>query len=174
MKKTRLVLGSGGNFHGEQYVHLDYVESLSTDVVHDLESGELPFEDNRFARVVARNILEHLSQEAYFDIIEEIKRVSVDGAVVIISGPHYLNHNAAASDHYRAFSETSLDVFTYDHEYTSKLPDVFHGVDVRYRWSSRKWINWARKIVPDELLAKHVPNAVEEIEFEAVVKGEDK
>lgn len=163
--KYGLVLGCGDNFHGSNYEHLDIVDADHVDTVHDLETGKLPYEDNRFSVVIARNVLEHLTDQSYRDILKEVHRVSKPKAVFELTGPHYLCWNAPAGDHFRAFSKQSLNVYCISHEYPNDYLDLFSKLEINYTYRTTKEVKWLRKIVPDRIVRTHVPNTVEEITF---------
>jgi len=163
--KAKLDIGCGSDKAGEEYLGLDHVETDEVNVVHDLETGELPFDDNRFEEVFSRNCLEHLSEEAYLSILEEIKRVSQPGAEIVIIGPHYLSWYSKAGDHDRSFSKVSMNVFSQNHEYPNTYPTVFEYVDYRYRFSCSTFTKVLRTVLLDSLVAAHLPNTVEEIKF---------
>lgn len=81
-----LVLGCG-ELRVPGAVHVDRNPEAKPEVVHDLDAYPWPFEDGRFAGVVAEHVLEHL--DAPDRALREMHRVSAPGAVVRIVTPHY-------------------------------------------------------------------------------------
>lgn len=165
MKKNKLALGSGSKYHGEEWVHLDLVSQDHGTVVHDLEKGTLPFENNSFEKVRAVHVLEHLSQEAMISILKEISRVSVPGAEIYIVLPHFLSWNAVDLDHYRSGSRRTFSQFTAEYSMNTPYPTLFSEEKVAYEFMDYWLYNWLRKIMYDERVAQIFPNAVNEIQY---------
>lgn len=164
---SKLVLGNGDN-KVDDGVGLNYPEVQETDVAFNLErltEEALPFSDNSFDKVEAYNILEHLTHEAFVNTLEEIARVTRQNGYVKISGPHHLSVNSPAGDHFRGFSEISLNVFSVDHDYPTPLPQKFKVRNVEYRLSNWFVVKVLDLFLPVDLLRRHVPNCVEEIVF---------
>ena len=63
---------------------LEHVDYGGVDVAHD----RWPFEDDRFDRVVARHVLEHVPPDRLGDLFEEADRVLTDGGAFEIVVPH--------------------------------------------------------------------------------------
>jgi SAM-dependent methyltransferase len=173
--KDKLALGCGDNYHGEDYVHVDLSDLEHVDVQLDLDEGSLPFEDNRFVRVEAIHILEHLTQEALIDILEEIHRVSQPGAEVEIVLPHFLSWNAADLDHYRAGSRKTFVQFCTGYGMNTPYPDLFRERKISYKLNRAKIYLPFRLLLPDRIAAQLVPNIVDEIkyEFEVISLGSE-
>lgn len=95
---------------GEDYVdgavNVDVEPGVNPDEVVDLDSVPWPWENNRFNVVLARHVLEHLSDP--MAALEEIQRVTVAGGTLILAYPightrfedptheHYWNYRTAA------------------------------------------------------------------------------
>jgi len=116
-----LHLGSGRKYAPEA-INVDRISTTDPDVVHDLDSFPWPFVNGRFREVRAFDVMEHLN-----DIVaamEEIHRICVDGASVLITVPHFSSVNAHTDiTHRHNFSSRSFDYFTGANEfafYTSK------------------------------------------------------
>src|SRR4051794_11474312 len=95
-----LNLGSGKRYEPHA-VNLDLSEGTSPDVVHDLEEVPWPFPDDRFERVRAIDVLEHLSSP--LAALEEIHRITKPGGRVEIVVPHFSCANAFTDLTHRSF-----------------------------------------------------------------------
>jgi len=95
-----LNLGSGRRYDPEA-VNLDVTERTSPDVVHDLEQMPWPFDDGRFGRVEAIDVIEHLSDP--LAAMSEIHRVTRAGALVHVVVPHFSSANAHTDLTHRGF-----------------------------------------------------------------------
>ncbi|HJR60727.1 MAG TPA: methyltransferase domain-containing protein [Vicinamibacterales bacterium] len=100
----------------EGAVNVDLREITRPDVVHDLDQRPWPFADGAFDEVIAYDVIEHLA-----DIVatmEEIHRVSVDGAIVKLTVPHFSCANAFIDiTHRHWFSWFSFHYFTGENEF---------------------------------------------------------
>jgi len=84
MKK--LNLGSGNNYL-DGFVNIDNNIHSKADVIHDLNIYPYPFRDNEFSEILASHIIEHLDDP--LDFLQEIYRLSANGAKLIIKCPHF-------------------------------------------------------------------------------------
>ena len=98
--RTALNLGSG-KAYDRSAVNLDVTPATSPDVVHDLDVVPWPFPDDRFDRVAAIDVLEHLRDP--LGAMNEIHRVSRAGSVVRIALPHFSCANAFSDLTHRSF-----------------------------------------------------------------------
>lgn len=89
-----LNLGSGPK-RSEGVTNLDILESVKPDIICDLEHEPIPLPDNSCHRIEADYIMEHLSNT--LDVLTEIWRISIHGAMVYIGVP-YCMHAAAFRD----------------------------------------------------------------------------
>ncbi len=80
----------------------------SVDVVHDLDRLPWPFEDNSVGEIVMDHVLEHL--EDTLGVIQEIHRISADGAKAHIRTPHF-SCNWTHPGHKRAIGVGLFDHF---------------------------------------------------------------
>lgn len=100
----------------EGAVNVDLVASTGPDVVHDLDDRPWPFETGSFDEVLAYDVVEHL--EDVVAAMEEIHRVSADGAVVKLTVPHFSCANAFTDiTHRHFFSWFSFHYFTGENEF---------------------------------------------------------
>lgn len=111
-----LNLGSGRK-HVPGALNLDLVSDTGPDVIHDLNVRPWPLPSGQFREVLAHDVVEHLD-----DIVatmEEIHRVSRDGAVVRITVPHFSCANAFTDPtHRHYFGWFSLHYFTGEHQFS--------------------------------------------------------
>ena len=86
----RLNLGCGKDKH-EGYVNVDINPKYNPDQVVDLNILPWPFKDNEFDHIVAKDILAKLgnSNENFIDIIQEMYRISNNGAIWEVQTPHW-------------------------------------------------------------------------------------
>jgi SAM-dependent methyltransferase len=91
------------------HIGLDHSFASDADVVADLGRG-LPFRDGVFKRVWLSHVFEHVLEP--LPLMEEIWRVSKDGALVEIRGPHFSSPHLVWGDptHRRGLS---LATFVY-------------------------------------------------------------
>jgi len=165
VKKDKLVLGCGDKYCGENWVHLDISDLDHVDVVHDLEEGTLPFENNYFKKVRAVHILEHLTQEALIDILKEISRVAEKGAEIYIVLPHFLSWNAVDLDHYRGGSRKTFVQFTEEYGMNSPYPNIFSEKSIEYDFLDSTVVKISRILIGDQRTASFLPNSVNEIQY---------
>ena len=110
-----LHLGSGARYDALA-LNVDRVASTGPDVVHNLDERPWPFPDDHYREVRAYDVIEHLDD--VIGVMEEIHRVSQDGAIVRITVPHYSCANAFTDiTHRHYFSSRSFDYFTGDNEF---------------------------------------------------------
>jgi len=108
MPATRLNLGCGRK-RIEDAVNVDVAKSVGPDVLCDLNRRPWPFTDDRFREVFA-----------YDDVVatmEEIHRISGNGAILRITVPHFSCANTFTDPtHRHQFGWSSFDYFTGEHE----------------------------------------------------------
>jgi SAM-dependent methyltransferase len=112
-QRDRLNLGSGKKYDPEA-VNLDITARTNPDVVHDLEVTPWPFEEGRFERIEAIDVIEHLSDP--LAAMQEIHRISRPSARVHIALPHFSSGNAYTDLTHRGFfGYYSFDYLTGEH-----------------------------------------------------------
>ena len=91
-----LDLGCGGEkykteafFPGAKVVGVDFIKSRGVDYVCNFERERLPLSNDTFDMVIARHILEHLSDTVR--IMNDLHRVCRKNAVIFIRVPHYMS-----------------------------------------------------------------------------------
>ena len=109
MKK--LNLGCGNDIR-EGYVNLDKAKLEGVDIVHNLEQLPLPFKDNEFDEIYAKDIIEHLD---YIPLLKELHRILKPNAKLIIMSPHYTSTNYWSDPtHKHAFAVRTFSFFAKD------------------------------------------------------------
>jgi SAM-dependent methyltransferase len=94
------------------FTNLDYNENGPADVIHDLRSLPLPFEDNKFDTVFASHVLEHLEQDMLIDVVYDISRILKVGGHLIAIVPYGTHDSAWDNPHHRQlFSQTTWNYF---------------------------------------------------------------
>lgn len=105
---NRLNLGCGRDIKNG-WVNLDKAGLPGVDVVHDLDVLPLPFEDDHFDQVLARDVLEHVN---YIPLLKEIHRILKVGAELIIQVPHFSSaDNYIDPTHKNQFSIRTFEFF---------------------------------------------------------------
>jgi hypothetical protein len=115
----REVLNLGcGHRHVADAVNLDITPATRPDLVHDLNQRPWPLPDNHFREVLAYDLIEHLDET--IATLEEIHRVSSDGAIIRLTVPHFSCSNAFTDPtHRHCFGRFSFDCLTQgdEHDY---------------------------------------------------------
>jgi ubiquinone/menaquinone biosynthesis C-methylase UbiE len=106
-----MILNLGcGHTYIEGAVNLDISPNSRADVLHDLSSMPWPFPDNHFAEVRANDIIEHLDDTVA--VMEELHRICMPDAKVIVTVPHFSCANAFLDPtHRRYFSARTFHLF---------------------------------------------------------------
>jgi SAM-dependent methyltransferase len=105
---VRLNLGCGTDVR-EGFVNLDHIALPGVDVVHDLSTGTLPFEDGVFDEVICKDVLEHLD---YVPVLREVHRVMRPGGLLHVESPHFTSIAVPLDPTHRtAFSVDTLRFF---------------------------------------------------------------
>jgi len=92
------------------YVNLDIINLKGVDVVHDINKIPLPFPDNHFDEVYAKNILEHVKN--VIEVMREINRILKKGGKLIFRVPLAYTFNDARIDHRWHFYPHTFFYFT--------------------------------------------------------------
>ena len=133
----RLELGCGPknkrlvNFYG-----LDIDADVQPDIVCDLEDGIIPLPSDTVKYIWADYLMEHLNN--VLDIMQEIWRVCVNGAIVYIGVPEYRWTGAAKDPTHK--TQFSKDSYKYWDSRDPSVPHYGHTcqfdlmrVDIRYK-----------------------------------------
>jgi len=94
----KIDLGCGEN-KKEDFIGMDISPLPRVDYVVDLAKEPLPFQDNTVDEVYTKSFLEHLEIEGIIHVMEEVWRVSRNGARVELNVPHFSSCYAADEFH---------------------------------------------------------------------------
>ena len=93
--QVRIEIGGGRNPR-PGYLNIDLVEWPEVQIVLDVETARLPFDDDSVDAVYSAHCLEHID---YKKVLREIVRVCKVGATVQIVVPHWLSQDAMCQGH---------------------------------------------------------------------------
>ena len=99
MPYSRINLGCGMDIL-PGYLNVDIHPLNGVDIVHDLESGALPFDSDSAEEILAYNILEHID---YIPLMKEIYRVLIAGGKLKVAVPHFTSPAMYADPTHRNF-----------------------------------------------------------------------
>lgn len=103
----RVNLGSG-SVPKPGYVNVDGVALPGVDVVHDLDTGPWPFDDNVVERIEAFDVYEHVVNWRLF--MAECHRILEPGGTLFVHTSYYKNPSSYRDpDHKRFLHEESFD-----------------------------------------------------------------
>jgi SAM-dependent methyltransferase len=136
----RLNLGCGTDVRAG-WINLDVAPLAGVDVVHDLSSLPLPFDDNRFSEILAKDVLEHLD---YIPVLRDLHRVLAPGGLLHVVAPHFTSPAVWVDPTHRtAFSIDTLRFFAAGERFGARsyyFDFAFSGIERawivfhRYRW----------------------------------------
>ncbi|MBD3307171.1 methyltransferase domain-containing protein [candidate division KSB3 bacterium] len=97
-------------------IGIDRNPDTDADILHDLTQFPYPFADDAFDEVYCDSILEHL--EPFFEVMEEIHRITVNGGIVRVKVPYYTSFDAFTDPtHTHFFTSRSFDYFREEYRY---------------------------------------------------------
>jgi SAM-dependent methyltransferase len=113
----RLNLGCGTDIR-PGWVNLDVAPLPGVDVVHDLSSLPLPFEDASFDRIAAKDVLEHLD---YLPVLRDLHRILRPGGRLEVTSPHFTSPAVWVDPTHRtAFSIETFQFFAREGRHGSR------------------------------------------------------
>ena len=116
----------------ENAINIDCVSSTGPEIVHDLKVFPWPLRDRSFKEIHAYDVLEHLDDSV--KVMNEIHRISENGAQISITVPHFSSGNAFTDPtHRHYFGYRSFEYFN------SESPFSFY-TDCRFKHRNRKLI----------------------------------
>lgn len=130
-RRKSLNLGCGLK-HIPEALNLDVTPETNPDLVHDLRRFPWPFPNNRFAEVLAFDVIEHLDD--FITTMEEIHRVAQDRALVRVTVPHYSCANAFTDPTHCQL----LGYFSFDH--VTGASEIQHYTRAQFRMHYRRLI----------------------------------
>jgi len=91
-------------------VGIDILPGAGVDIVHDLNALPWPLEPNQFDTIICSHVIEHLTD--LVGVMNEIHRVSRNGARIHIITPHFSSLNSWEDPtHTRHFARRSFSFF---------------------------------------------------------------
>ncbi len=110
--KTCLKIDLGcGNNKKEGFVGIDKIDLRGVDIVCDVDKEKLPLNSNLVEEVFSMHFMEHVND--IIGVMEELWRVSKNGAKIIIAVPYYTSVGAFRDPtHKHFFTYETFDYFT--------------------------------------------------------------
>jgi len=126
-------------------ISIDIVKTKGVDALYDLRKG-ISFQDNSFEKIIAHNILEHMTHGEFEFLMEEMNRVCKPDGIVDIEVPFFASDKAFATiDHKLFFAYNTF--WRYGPEdwghYTKKVG--FKIIEQKIIWKTHprlKLLNW--------------------------------
>jgi SAM-dependent methyltransferase len=154
----RLDIGCG-KARKDGFVGVDLHPGSDADVLCDIGKG-LPFRDGVFSEVHLSHVFEHVEDPVH--LMEEIRRVSLPGALVTVRGPHFSSPHLAWGDptHRRALSMGSFLFFEggwygSDRRFAIRSIRLLRG---ETEWSSVRGKPWRYPFVPVNRALERIVN----------------
>lgn len=146
----KLNLGCGSDYR-EGWVNVDLFQKA--DVKHDLNVFQYPFKDDTFDEIYASHVIEHLSDTV--KVMEELWRISRNGARVEIRVPHYSHNTAFANPtHVKFFALSSMDIFDVNSGNWERYGKArFKVLQKELRWDRKGW-GYKKIGLPFKLIAE--------------------
>lgn len=89
---------------------MDSAKLPGVDVVHDIEKLPLPFPDGEFDKILAQDVLEHMTD--YVPTLRDLHRILKKGGALTIRVPHFTSkNNFIDPTHRRLFSVSAFEFF---------------------------------------------------------------
>lgn len=120
MIKTKLSLGAGSEIEtGEEWINLDMLDLPGIEVVWNLVMLPLPWDDNTFEYIKAKDVIEHLPSHTpdryepmIVAFIEDMYRILKPGGVLFIQTPSWkADFLYTDPTHVRGFTKETMDFF---------------------------------------------------------------
>jgi SAM-dependent methyltransferase len=119
----KLNLGCGTDIK-KGWVNLDSADLSGVDVVHDINTLPLPFDDGSFDEVLCNDIIEHIAD--YVPLLKELHRILAPGGMLHIRVPHFTStNNFIDPTHRRMFSIFTFDFFVAGTHFHTARPYYF-------------------------------------------------
>jgi len=103
----RVNLGCGSD-RRDGWTGVDRAKTPAVDIVHDLDTGPWPFEDNSVERILAKDVFEHVADPILF--MTECWRILEPNGVLFLRTPHWKHRDAYTDPTHRRFpTESTFD-----------------------------------------------------------------
>ena len=133
-KKLNIGCGTDSRIN---YVNLDKIQLKGVDVVHDLDKYPWPFKNNYFDEVYGQDVIEHLRD--FFKAMQEIHRISKQGATVRLVVPYWHSSSAFYPNHHYFFNVDSMKFFTEKYRSYDAYPG-FEMIKIKILPSKIGWL----------------------------------
>ncbi len=128
----RLDLGCGGA-KAKDAIGVDLRSCSGVDLVCNLNKYPWPFKESVFDMIYCRDIIEHLDDVV--KTMQEIHRISKNGARLIISTPHFAHPNSFRDPtHKWHFTIDSFDYFTQELKYPVYTKEKFKIIKKEFKF----------------------------------------
>jgi len=162
-------LGSG-NTKIPGFINLDIDPSVNPDILCDIQTP-LPFEDNTVDEIRAYHIFEHIG-DRFFDFMQEMYRICIDGAVVDVRVPHH-RHDYFFGDpsHVRPITIENMRRFSKNPDNDLQSFGKLLNIDFEVTWYDyilEPYFENQFKTLPADqcdLIARIYNNVIQEIHF---------
>lgn len=133
---VKINIGCGLNIKSN-YINYDLIPLHHSVIKHDLENTNLPHKDNSVEKIIAQDVLEHISNLS--KVMNDCHRVLKPGGKFIIRVPHFTYHCAFEDPtHCRQFTIESFKYFCISHrrgyEVGAKFSRCIIHLDFLKRW----------------------------------------
>jgi SAM-dependent methyltransferase len=158
---TKLDLGCGEKKR-EGFWGVDFCPGSTVDLVLNIESDRLPFEDNSIEHVFSSHTFEHLG---YFPfVLQEIFRVCKEDALVEIWTPYGKSNDAFAIGHQLFLNETHWEQICYvsDRLFLAKSKGYFDWEKTQYNLSPGILLVLEKLDIPLDFALEHMFNIANE------------
>lgn len=132
------------------YIGLDSLSLPGVDIVHDLNVFPYPFQSNEIQEIWMDQVLEHVCEP--LKVIEEIHRISKNGARVTIGVPYFRSYYAVIDPTHRNFFSSS---WFYYFDPTHRFHEKYCYTSVKFqidkiefdREYKKTKINWLHRLI---------------------------
>ena len=144
---TKLNLGCGKDIK-KGYINLDKVNIPGIDVIHDLTKFPWPFPNDYFDEILSLGTIELINAD-FIKIMEEIYRISKQGALIKIRSPVFPNMCSAQDPLTKKFmTYNSFDYFNPHWHYSNARFKIITKKYIFSLSSKLKWLSFIPNLAP--------------------------
>lgn len=139
----KIELGAGGSKR-PGFVKVDCFEAENIDIVHNLETCPLPFDDEVADKVIAQHVLEHITN--FNELMNEVWRIMKPGGQFIVAIPQAMDskgiwHGEAFQDptHVRFFVPKVWDYFSIDRSLHQNFGAMYGLKGWQVKYEDKGW-----------------------------------
>ncbi|MDO8520960.1 MAG: methyltransferase domain-containing protein [bacterium] len=130
-EEVKINLGCAG-YPKEGYINVDWLPSLSPDIVHNLNVFPYPFAESSVDLVLASHVMEHLGRP--FEVMKEVHRILRPGGKLILKVPHF-SRGFTHAEHAHGFD------ITFPLYFNKKFAQAgYFGVDYKLEKMELHWL----------------------------------